>query len=144
MFLSIHRLEYATSWFHTAFVVLMYWVEVESRMQVWRRVLYCNGSYWFVLARNQRRRLSSLCVMALLSMSTNHFSAVDRCRSWTKSMNQNLVMRRQQFDWILHKPNDGGQWKKATCLLRQAKLTETKTCKNLIKQKNEYSRNNSR
>ena len=83
MFLSIHRLEYVTSWFHMALVALMYWVEVESRMQVRRRVLYCNGSYSIVLVRNQRRRLSSLCVMVLLSMSTNQFSAMDRCRSWT-------------------------------------------------------------
>ena len=83
MFLSIHRLEYVTSWFHTAFVALMYRVEVESRMQVRRRFLYCNGSYSIALVRNQRRRLSSLCVMVLLSMSTNQFSAMDRYRSWT-------------------------------------------------------------
>ena len=57
-------------------------------------------------------------------MSTNQFSAMDRCRSWTKSMKQNLVMRRQQFVWILRKPTDRGEWKKATGLLRRAELTD--------------------
>ena len=39
-------------------------------------------------------------------MSINQFSAVDCCRSRTLSMNQNRVIKRQRFDWILCKPNE--------------------------------------
>lgn len=156
MFLGINRLECATSWFHMAFVELMYWVEVESWMQVRRRVLYCNGSYWFVLGRITEEDY-------LLYVLWRCYPCVPITSQWwiAEDHEQNQWIKILSWgdnsltEFYCHKPNDGGEWKKATCLLRRAKLTDQgfhvhllflrKTCINLIKQfKNEYSGNNSR